>query len=44
VAAKGNKKKIFIGPDESTYLPVLDIVHKTSLHQSYYGTNWRVLL
>ena len=43
MAAKGNKT-IFIGPDEGTYLPVLDIVHKTSLHQSYYGTNWRVLL
>ena len=30
VAAKGNKKKIFIGPDEGTYLPVLDIVHKVT--------------
>jgi quercetin dioxygenase-like cupin family protein len=30
VAAKGNKKKIFIGPDEGTYLPVLDMVHKVT--------------
>jgi quercetin dioxygenase-like cupin family protein len=30
VAAKGNKKKTFIGPDEGTYLPVLDIVHKVT--------------
>jgi quercetin dioxygenase-like cupin family protein len=30
VEAKGNKKKIFIGPDEGTYLPVLDIVHKVT--------------
>jgi quercetin dioxygenase-like cupin family protein len=29
VAAKGNKK-IFIGPGEGTYLPVLDIVHKVT--------------
>ena len=28
--AKGNKKKIFIGPDEGTYLPGLDIVHKVT--------------
>lgn len=30
MAAKGNKKKIFIGPDEGTYPPVLDIVHKVT--------------
>jgi quercetin dioxygenase-like cupin family protein len=29
VAAKGNKK-IFISPDEGTYLPILDIVHKVT--------------
>jgi quercetin dioxygenase-like cupin family protein len=30
VAAKGNRKKIFISPGEGTYLPVLDIVHKVT--------------
>jgi quercetin dioxygenase-like cupin family protein len=36
VVAKGNKK-IFIRPDEGTYLPVLDIVHKVTA-ESFGGT------
>jgi quercetin dioxygenase-like cupin family protein len=36
VAAKGNKN-ILISPDEGTYLPVLDIVHKVTA-ESFGGT------
>jgi quercetin dioxygenase-like cupin family protein len=36
VAAKENKK-IFIGPDDGTYLPVLDVTHKVTA-ESFGGT------
>jgi quercetin dioxygenase-like cupin family protein len=32
--AANNSKKIFIGPDEGVYLPVLDIVHKVTAQSS----------
>jgi quercetin dioxygenase-like cupin family protein len=34
MAAKGNKKKIFISPEEGTHLPVLDVVHKVTAERS----------
>jgi len=37
VAAKENKKKILIGPDEGTHLPILDITHKVTT-ESFGGT------
>jgi hypothetical protein len=34
LAAKENNKKVLIGPDDGTYLPVLDIVHKITADRS----------
>ena len=34
MAAKENNKKVLIGPDDGTYLPVLDIVHKITADRS----------